>query len=260
MSAGRVRDDRIAGGRHTPARRRKVSEVIADELRARIGRGELAEGDLLPNERLLCEQFDVSRPTLREAMRLLEVEGLIVTPRGGSKGAQVITPNADQAARYAGLLLQIRGASIADIFTLRTLVAPAAARMLAERADRDVAELRALLVQVRQAGLNPREIGRVSNQFDRTLLALSGNEALNLVGQMMAVIVSEHLDSIPEELDSLPAENVRLIRRGPDLLDQMVDAIESGNAALAEQLMRARALQTEELQRRAAPEKLRVIR
>jgi GntR family transcriptional regulator, transcriptional repressor for pyruvate dehydrogenase complex len=243
-----------------PDRRfRKMSEIIADELRRRIGRGELSEGDLLPNERLLQEEFEVSRPTLREAMRILEAEGLIVSPRGGSKGARVTSPTADQAARYAGLILQVRGATIADIFALRTLVAPAAARALAETAERDVTRLRALLDEMREARPSPRELGRILHAFDEELLGQSGNEALKLVGQMIAHIAAQHRDSIPETLAGLPAENARGVERSPGLLVDMVDAIETGNGALAEQLMRTIALQTEDYHRRRTSERLSVI-
>jgi len=242
-----------------PRRFRKMAEVISDELRARIGRGELAEGDLLPNERLLQEEFEVSRPTLREALRILEAEGLIVSPRGGSKGARITAPSADQAARYAGLILQVRGATIADVFALRTLVEPAAARMVAERPDRNVTKLRAIIDQMRDTGPNPRELGRLIHKFDETLLAMSGNEALSLVGQMMSQIASLHLGSIPETLAGMPEENIKGIERGPDLLDQAVDAIQSGNGPLAEQLLRARALQNEDWHRRRTNERLSVV-
>ena len=163
---------------------KKMSEVIADRLRARIARGEIAGGDLLPNERTLQEEFGVSRPTLREAMRILEAEGLLVTPRGGSKGAKITSPSSSQAARYAGLILQVRGTTLADVFALRTLVEPAAARLVAEMKVRpDLSALRALLVQAERPS-DLRQLTLLMNAFDRGLLELSGNEALSLVGEI----------------------------------------------------------------------------
>lgn len=241
-----------------PRRFRKMAEVIADELRGRVARGELAEGDFLPSERLLQEEFEVSRPTLREAMRLLESEGLIVTPRGGSRGARVTPPTADNTARYAGLVLQVRGATTADIFALRTLVEPAAARLAAEKPQRDVTELRTLLSEMAALVDSPRDYARYLHQFDEALMAMSGNEALRLVGQMMAHILRLHLNSVPQTLAGMPAENVKGMQRGPDLLISVVDAIEAGNGPLAEQLMRARALQNEDWHRRRTSERLAV--
>src|SRR5439155_5195777 len=60
----------------------KTAELVAAHLRRQIVRGELKEGDALPPETALMEQFNVSRPTLREAFRVLESEALITVRRG----------------------------------------------------------------------------------------------------------------------------------------------------------------------------------
>src|ERR1700680_3463946 len=74
-----VRLARSANGRPFGQRIRvpKTAELVAAELRRKIVRGELAEGDALPSEAVLMAEFAVSRPTLREAFRVLESESLI---------------------------------------------------------------------------------------------------------------------------------------------------------------------------------------
>src|SRR5256885_7189092 len=67
----------------------KAAELVAGHVRSQIVRGELSEGDALPPESALMEQFDISRPTLREAFRILESEGLITVRRGARGGARV---------------------------------------------------------------------------------------------------------------------------------------------------------------------------
>src|SRR5690349_4407942 len=79
----------------------KSAELVAQSLRLRIVRGELREGDGLPPENVLMQQFGVSRPTLREAFRILESEQLITVHRGARGGGRVHAPNGDVAARYA---------------------------------------------------------------------------------------------------------------------------------------------------------------
>ena len=74
-----------------PAAGAKYAEMIASEPRASIVR-EAEAGDLLPSERDLIERYDVSRPTLREAMRILETEGLLEIKRGSRGGAIVSEP------------------------------------------------------------------------------------------------------------------------------------------------------------------------
>src|SRR4029450_11176652 len=114
----------------------KTAELVSAKIRNRIVRGELREGDALPPEPVLMQQFGVSRPTLREAFRILESEGLIEVRRGARGGARVRRPEDDVVARYAGLLLQYRGTTVSDVFDARARLEAPAARMLASRRSR----------------------------------------------------------------------------------------------------------------------------
>jgi DNA-binding FadR family transcriptional regulator len=117
----------------------KTGELIATYLRRQIVRGELQPGEILPAESQLMEQFSVSRPTLREAFRILEAETLISVRRGSRGGARVVVPEASVAARYVGLLLQIKGATINDVYEARMISEPPCARLLALRhTDEDI--------------------------------------------------------------------------------------------------------------------------
>lgn len=82
--------DAVSPGSHPddlPARR--AADLIAGQIRRRIIRGELAVGETLPTENELLTQFGVSRPTLREAIRVLESESLVEVKRGSRGGARV---------------------------------------------------------------------------------------------------------------------------------------------------------------------------
>src|SRR5882762_8205387 len=115
----------------TVMRAPKTGELIATHLRRQIVRGELRPGETLPPEVQLMEQYGVSRPTLREAFRILETETLISVRRGSRGGAQVMTPDLSVAARYVGLLLQIQGTTIDDVYEARMVTEPACAGLLA---------------------------------------------------------------------------------------------------------------------------------
>ena len=106
----------------TVVRAPKTGELIAAHLRRRIVRGELRAGETLPAESQLMEQFGVSRPTLREAFRILEAETLISVRRGSRGGARVVAPDTSVAARYVGLLLQMQGATINDVYEARMIL------------------------------------------------------------------------------------------------------------------------------------------
>ena len=113
----------------------KAAELVAASLRRQIVRGQLKEGDALPHESVLMATFAVSRPTLREAFRVLESERLIRVRRGAHGGARVHVPDSDVAARFTGLVLQHRGATVADVLEARALIEPPAAAILARRGD-----------------------------------------------------------------------------------------------------------------------------
>ena len=124
----------------------KAGEMVASQLRRQIVLGELKEGDQLPSESVLMEQFGVSRPTLREAFRILEAEGAITVRRGVRGGARVQVPDITVAARQIGLLLQYRGALLSDVYEVRAVLEPAAARMAAKRrTSADLARLQEAL-------------------------------------------------------------------------------------------------------------------
>src|SRR5690349_5790205 len=120
-----------ANGRPARSRPREKPQQIADELRRLIISGELEEGDSLGHEPDLIERFGVSRPSLREALRILEAEGLITVVRGVQGGVRVHQPDQRLTARTAALVLQARNVALADVFEARTIIEPAAVRLVA---------------------------------------------------------------------------------------------------------------------------------
>lgn len=123
----------------------KASDVLADELRARILGDGMAPGEALPSEAALMTDYGFSRGTVRETLRLLESDGLIVIKRGPKGGVRVRHPDVRQVSRSLGLLFSARGTNLGDLFTFRKLIEPAAA---AEAARTATAEQRALLLDI----------------------------------------------------------------------------------------------------------------
>jgi DNA-binding FadR family transcriptional regulator len=159
----------------------KTAELVAQLLRQRIVRGELHEGDTLPPEAALMTEFSVSRPTLREAFRVLESEGLINVHRGSRGGARVQLPSVDVVSRYVGLVLEHRGASVADLSTARAILEVACAQSVAAR--RDVGQLVALRQAVGEAATigDPLEQLEAQQRFHQLLVDQAGNETIALL-------------------------------------------------------------------------------
>jgi GntR family transcriptional regulator, transcriptional repressor for pyruvate dehydrogenase complex len=124
-------------------------QLLADELRADITSGRLQPGERLPPEPELCVRTGVSRSTVREALRLLASQHLIVTTRGVTGGSFVAHPDAEQLseALSTGLNLLTKAAvGFADLLEVRrALEIPAAALAATRRTDAHLAEIRAAL-------------------------------------------------------------------------------------------------------------------
>src|SRR3954452_18570152 len=116
----------------TTVRSPKTAELVAGTLRRMVVDGTLKDGDFLPNEAELMAHFGISRPTLRDAIRVLESERLVEVRRGSRTGARVRVPGPEIVARPVGLLLELSGATIADVMVARAGIEPMAARLLAE--------------------------------------------------------------------------------------------------------------------------------
>jgi len=185
----------------TVLRAPKTAELIASHLRRRIVQGELRPGETLPSESHLMEQFGVSRPTLREAFRILEAESLIGVRRGSRGGAQVLEPDPTVAARHVGLLLQIQGTTIQDVYEARMVTEPACAGMLAKvRTEQDLADLREVvdrLEELVQAGFEKvpdlATWSRTTYRFHELIMQRCGNRTLAVQGAVLADIVDTHL-------------------------------------------------------------------
>ena len=109
----------------------KASDVLANELRERILSGEYPEGTPLPPERELVVQTHMSRTTVREALRILEVQGLIRIKAGRTGGAFVQRPGEESVARSLELLIRGRHIRLASVHETRTAIEPFCARLAA---------------------------------------------------------------------------------------------------------------------------------
>lgn len=114
-----------------PAPRRALA--VAAEIRARIAEGRLREGDRLPSLADLATEFDISRPTLREALRILEMEFLLELRSGDRGGAIIRTPTTKVASQQAGIVLEARQADLADFYRALRQIEPGIMELVADR-------------------------------------------------------------------------------------------------------------------------------
>lgn len=209
-----------------PVRAPKTAELVAQSLRTMIVGGRLKDGDFLPHEAELMTHFSVSRPTLREAVRVLESERLVEVRRGSRTGARVCVPGPEVVARPAGLLLELAGATVADVFLARSVIEPAAARLVAEANDERAAqELEELLADQLSDVTDPAAIARGTAAFHLRVVQLSGNATLAIVAGMLHAITERHTrEAVLEDAYAwTPRTHRRLVRSYEKLIALLRD-------------------------------------
>jgi DNA-binding FadR family transcriptional regulator len=220
----------------TPARRpQKMAEHIAEQLRGQIVRRELADGDYLPLEPELCEFFQTSRPTMREAFRILEAEGLLTIRRGGRYGPQVCAPDPTVTARSLGLLLQYNDVDLGHVYDAFLDLVPTGARRLAEHhTARDVRRLREQRSRCEAAVSDAPAFLDESTEFSLLIVELAGNPVLALLSRLLADVLRAHRVAMSAYFEAKPGVRVK---RANDVLEStatVIDMIEAGDPAVEE--------------------------
>jgi DNA-binding FadR family transcriptional regulator len=232
-----------ANGNAPPPRERvqprlKIAERVAAELRREIVTGKLRPGDKLHNERELQDQFEISRPTLREALRLLEAESLITVTRGQHGGARVQEPDPNVLARQVGACLQMKGATLRDIWQARTLIEPGAARMVTDLKSREASEaMRANIAAATAALDDPVAYGRLTNEFSLILTEHCGNITLHIFATLIQdIVAAQHVDVTVRTYAKAGGDRMRELNIRSR--ERLLGFVEAGDSAAAENFWR----------------------
>jgi DNA-binding FadR family transcriptional regulator len=219
---------------------RTAAEAISEQIRSRIASGELRPGDMLPSERVLLEAYNVARPTMRGALRILESDGLVSIERGTRGGARIVEPDLAPLARRVGLQLQLRGAQLSELFEAQALLQPPAAALAAiARDDADLARLRACIDRCVAAESVDTFLAAVQD-FGNAVLRATHNQVLALFGELTSALLTQTLSDYTAAagitLDAVRAA----LNWAADQFVALVDLIEAGQADEAERFWRSK--------------------
>ncbi|SEF67911.1 DNA-binding transcriptional regulator, FadR family [Thermomonospora echinospora] len=219
-----------SGNGQAASRSPKASEVTAAAIVHHIVEAGLRVGDRLPSEADMLAHYNVSRETLREALRLLEVQGLISIKRGPGGGPLVEPLNAKYLARTATLYFRLSGATYDELFdTWETIEPPLAARVARLRDRRLKARAFAPFLDYRPEEHERDEVFRDLNNFHAVIAALSGNRVLTLLTQAVTHIATDH---VVEKIDPIE-ESDHMLHSHRDI----AEAIIAGHSKRAATLM-----------------------
>jgi DNA-binding FadR family transcriptional regulator len=176
-----------------PPGRAPAYQLLADALREQITSGQLQPGERLPTEPELCLRSGVSRSTVREALRLLASQHLIVTTRGVTGGSYVARPDAatlaESLSRGVNLLVIATPVGIGELMEVRDLVeVPAAGLAAQRRTDADLATLaKTMFDPVRDS--TPAKVA-AQRAFHESLTAATGNPVYELLARPLYAVAN----------------------------------------------------------------------
>lgn len=218
-------------------RQPRVAEIVASRLRNDILSGRIKEGDVLPSQDNLLAEFGVSPPALREAIHILETDGLISIRRGNMGGAIVHPPSPERTAHMISMVLQTRSSTPADVSGALMHLEPICAGMCAAREDRMTEVVPYLEAEI---ALQEEQFDNVSRyvpnarRFHEALVSRCGNEPMILLIGSLELIWSAHESSVwSDEGDPMQHKTMRAALRDHQ---RLVDAIRDGNEARAVKL------------------------
>jgi GntR family transcriptional regulator, transcriptional repressor for pyruvate dehydrogenase complex len=209
---------------------RKTHEVVADQLRQRIVSGELKAGDRLPPEEELTEQFGVARTSLREALRVLESQGLLSIRRGRGGGPVVTHPDLSPAATALAMSLQLQNTTVGDLDAARRLIEIQIVGQLARDNDTlTIAKLEAAVETAHTAAErnNPKSFVAAAAAMHETIMELSGNNTLTMLSKLLHVTVRAYYARSVSEVDQV------MMRRAVKSYRKLIELIRAGNAGAA---------------------------
>jgi GntR family transcriptional repressor for pyruvate dehydrogenase complex len=213
-------------GNHRSA---KVSELLAREILTDIGRRNLQPGAKLLAEAAMLEQYGVGRASLREALRILEIYGIIKIKPGPGGGPVVDSVDNKDFGSAASFYFNVLDATVGDLLEARAALEPFMARIAAERITPERADaMRAVIELEGEAVADPAaEWGRASAGFHAEVAGLTGNPILDLVGRTLTTMLAERTRPIFPPGERGPTRKIH--RR-------IAEAIISGEADEAERL------------------------
>lgn len=205
----------------------KSYEVLADRLRQTILDGSLVEGARLPTERELVTQTGLSRGSVREALRKLEVEGLVKTKLGRLGGNIVSRPGNDSMAHFITQFVRGRRLSLRTLQETRETLEPGLARLAAEhRSEDDIARLRELNAEMAKALDDRNRFATVNIAWHNAVATASRNDLL--AAFLYSISYDVVVSTVSEEYDT-PGLRQEVVKAH----ERIIAAIEAGDGDAA---------------------------
>lgn len=222
-NAAASRGGDVKGPRH------RKSNLLAASISDGIIRAGLRPGDRLPNESEMIESYAVGRGTLREALRLLEAQGIVEIRVGSGGGSFVASPQPHSLARVLSVLLRLSDVTLREVLEARKIIEPAlAAQAAVNRDESHLAQLRDNVAAFRGATRGTDEWRTLNRQFHSLLAEAAQNRPLSTLWAALSSIADGHEAGV-----RFPTALLGDAERAHDRIRQYVEDRDADRAAAA---------------------------
>ena len=201
-------------GRDPFRRSVKTAELVAHEIVRRICANDLTQGSQLPPEAEMLEEFGVGRGSLREALRILEVHGLISMKAGRRGGPVVATVSTHDFGRMSALYFQVGGMTLRELIEARVSLEPMLAGLAARRAAVEAKMCKELLAAAKSTELDDDDAYvRSSTGFHTLIGRMAGNSILFLVTHSLGALFHERFHTMlfpPDERQDVADDHIAI--------------------------------------------------
>lgn len=172
-------------------------EIIEASIRREIYKGTLAPGQKLPNEFELARQFNVGRSAVREALKVLELAGLLIVRRGYNGGTFVAPPDFEDASEAITLTFNPGNTSVDQLIEACRVIEVRAAELAAERAsDLEMNDLEAMIKRMEQSVNVPARFLTAIIDFHTAISEISHNDIFILALSAMRNLLIQALNRL----------------------------------------------------------------
>jgi GntR family transcriptional regulator, transcriptional repressor for pyruvate dehydrogenase complex len=224
--------DEMGRAQGAPARRaEKVSEIVARSIMQDIATRGLPPGTMLPPESVMLERYRVGRASLREGLRILEIQGLITIKPGPGGGPVVSAASSNEFGRMATLHYQALGATFREVVDARMIIEPLMAKLAAEARNPNlIADLHAASDRTSTGLADDQRYSASAADFHVLIMKATGNRILSLFAESLRDVYNDRVSGA-----LFPIEDRQAVQQAHELV---IEAIEAGDAEAAERLMR----------------------
>jgi GntR family transcriptional repressor for pyruvate dehydrogenase complex len=216
----------------TSVKSARISELIAEQIRATILDGTMKPGDSLPPERVLAEHFEASRVAIREALKNLEASGLIIIKPGSGVFVTSVTSKAMSESLYS--ILRMQKTSMNEVTEARLILEPHIARLASERAvEKDFAALEANIEEATRALGEGKPPTMENIEFHAILAAMMHNTVIDLMIRTLLDVMNTMYSDFTEN----QTERIEIAGRSLNQHRKILQTLKERDAEKVYQLM-----------------------